>query len=70
MQSLHYLDLAKALADEHLRDNDHRAPTKPPRVAKPRHGTRKRVGNALIALGERLAPSEVHLELSTGPPRP
>jgi hypothetical protein len=69
MQSLHYLDLAKTLSDEHLRDHGHRAPTKTPRAAKPRHGTRMRVGHALIALGQRLAPSEVQLTLSTGPPR-
>jgi len=67
---MHHLDLAKTLSDEHLRDNGHRAPTKTPRAAKPRHGTRKRVGHALIALGERLAPAEIHLKLSTGPPRP
>jgi hypothetical protein len=67
MQGPNYLDLAKNLADEHLRENAHRVPESA-KQHRPTAAARERIGQALISIGERLVPTEARLETSTGPP--
>ena len=71
MQGPSYLDLAKTLADEHLTgDYDHRSEAKVD--AKTAKAVRQWLGSRLIDIGERLMPrpTELQLEVSTGPPCP
>ena len=68
MQSLHYLDLAKTLADAHLEKNDVWSADTIERPVKRQHAARERICHALISLGERLAPTDIQLKVSTGPP--
>ena len=67
MQGPNYLDLAKNLADEHLRESAHHAPRNT-NHHRPTVAARERIGQALISIGERLVPTEARLETSTGPP--
>ena len=67
MQGPNYLDLAKTLADEHLRENAHRVPESA-NHHKPTVAARERIGQTLISIGERLVPTEARLETSAGPP--
>ena len=65
------LDLAKTLADEHLTgDYDHRVNDH--NTARATSALRQWTGDWLIRFGERLAarPTELQLEVSTGPPCP
>ena len=68
MQGLNYLDLAKTLADGHYEDQSHHSAPKRTRPSERQSTSRERIGHALISLGERLAPSDAQLKVSTGPP--
>ena len=68
MQGPNYLDLAKTLAEGHYQDEDRHSAPKKTHPSKRQTTPRERVGHARIGLGERLAPSEVRLSVSTGPP--
>ena len=69
MQGPSHLDLARTLANEHLRTAS--APELPPRTH-PSSAVRSWVGRHLIAIGQRLEPrpTELQLRVSTGPPCP
>ena len=66
MQGPSHLDLARTLANEHLR-NTNRRPQAPSRQ---RHTARHWLGHHLIRIGESLVPrpSELQLNANTGPP--
>ncbi len=69
MQGPSHLDLARTLADEHLRStHDHHEPKSDNAADK----LRRWAGHRLITIGERLAarPPELQLKVSTGPPCP
>jgi hypothetical protein len=71
MQGPSHLDLARTLADEHLRHtNAHRLNQPRPEAATDK--LRSWVGHRLIGIGERLAtrPTDLQLKVSTGPPCP
>lgn len=70
MQGPNYLDLAKTLANEHLDHRGYDAELASKAPAEASRGIRERVGHTLISLGERLAPADVQLRVSTGPPCP
>jgi len=66
-----HLDLARTLANEHLRTDRHYVH----QAAKPDPSPsrmRQWAGQRLIGIGERLAarPAELQLKVSTGPPSP
>jgi hypothetical protein len=69
MQGQGTLDLARTLADEHLRSVDAGGAVRRPARA---HAVRHWLGNHLIQLGEALTPkpTELQLKVSTGPPYP
>lgn len=69
MQGPSHLDLAKTLAEEHLRNtHGYDSPLPSPATST----MRAWVGQRLITLGERMAPrpTELQLKVSTGPPCP
>ncbi len=68
MQGPHYLDLARTLSDERLREDAHKTVPRTPHTTEARQTARERVGRALISIGERLAPADIQLRVSTGPP--
>jgi len=70
MQGPSHLDLAKTLADEHLR-NDRFYVEAAPKAGRVNR-LRQWAGYQLIDIGERLAtrPTELQLKVSTGPPCP
>jgi len=69
MQGPSHLDLARTLANEHLRNTS--APALPAAPSRTRT-VRRRLSRHLIAVGERLEPrpTELQLRVSTGPPCP
>lgn len=68
MHSIHYLDLARTLADAHVKESAVWSANTVERPIKRRDTVRERIGHALISLGERLAPSDIQLRVNTGPP--
>ena len=69
MQGPSHLDLARTLANEHLRNTGH--PELPSR-SNQLSALRGWIGRQLISIGERLEPrpTELQLKVSTGPPCP